>query len=425
MKKEVMCKQFKSHLITLAMVVMLITACQSSALVSSTPVLPTATAVVSATRTPKPTSSPSPTEITSPTPAALREPFWTFTTQGEIWSSPVVQDGVIYFGSDDHFLYAVELVHHLVKWKFETGGLVRSRPAIADQRVYFTSDDNYLYAVDAQSGEEAWRFDLGKALRPRGSLESNEWDYSISSPAVMDGTVFAGSGNDNFYAVDASTGQEKWQFQAKGPIRSSPVAAEGVVYFGDSFGMLYALNSQTGQEEWHFYTNNGYYAVSSPTVVDGIVYVGNRGMNPALYAIAAQNGEQQWHLPFEGSWVDSSAALVDGVVYIGSSDWLRLSAINATTGNLKWQFRGSGYMWCSPAVADGVVYIGDTDQYFYAVNATTGQEKWRVQIGNALKTVVSASRPFHGGVVSSPVVSDGVVYFGGLDGKFYAVSTAP
>jgi eukaryotic-like serine/threonine-protein kinase len=420
-----MCKQFKNGLIELAVIAMLIIACQTGSVKLLTPVLPTTTDVVAATDTPEPVSFPSPTELSGPTPIVLREPLWTFTTQGEIWSSPTIQDGVIYFGSDDHFLYALELVKHQVKWKFKTNGLVRSRPAVVDERVYLTSDDNYLYAVDAQRGKEVWRFDLGKALRPRGSLESNEWDYSISSPAVMDGTVFVGSANDNFYAVDASTGKEKWHFQARGPVRSSPAVAEGIVYFGDSYGMLHALDSQTGKEEWYFYTNNGYYAVSSPTVVDGIVYVGNRGMNPALYALTAQNGEQQWHLPFEGSWVDSSAALVDGIVYIGSSDWLRLSAIDAVTGNLKWQFKGSGYMWCSPAVANGMVYIGDTEQYFYAVNAATGQEAWRVQIGKALETVVSAIRPFHGGVVSSSVVADGVVYFGGLDGKLYAVSTVP
>jgi len=42
----------------------------------------------------------------------FRAPLWTFAAQGEVWSSPAVADGTVYFGSDDHSLYAVDLATH-------------------------------------------------------------------------------------------------------------------------------------------------------------------------------------------------------------------------------------------------------------------------------------------------------------------------
>jgi outer membrane protein assembly factor BamB len=144
---------------------------------------------------------------------------------------------------------------------------------------------------------------------------------------------------------------------------------------------------------------------------------------PCLFALDAQNGQKKWcfSYPSDIAWVESSAAVANGVVYVGSSDWMRLNAIDAATGQLRWYFRTKGDPWCSPAVAEGVVYIGATGGYFYALDATAGRELWRVRTDKGLKTM---DIRFDGGVVSSPTVVDGMVYFGSMDGKLYAVSTA-
>ncbi len=54
--------------------------------------------------------------------------LWTFPTQGEIWSSPTVQDGMAYFGSDDQSVYAVSVKTQKLKWQFPTEAIVRSLP---------------------------------------------------------------------------------------------------------------------------------------------------------------------------------------------------------------------------------------------------------------------------------------------------------
>lgn len=428
-----MSHSFWNTLSLLALVALLLSACQSSRAAAQPPAQPNdpSTVVVTAqaevpptvtlTTQPEvsPTSVPSPTPGPTSPPAPLRSPLWTFPTNGEVWSSPTVADGVVYFGSDDHFLYALDAASHQLIWKFETGDLVRSRPAVDRRVVYFTSDDNFLYALDTQTGAELWRFDLGKANHPRGPL-AQYWDYLQSSPAVAEGVVYVGSANPNFYAVDARTGQEKWRFTLKYSTRSSPAVVDGTVYVGESDLNVYAIDAQTGLEKWRFDT--GSTVIPSPTVVDGVVYVGSKA--PYVYALDAQTGQEKWRFNYPPSiaWVESSAAVANGTVYVGSSDWRRLNAIDAATGQLKWYFLTKGFPWCSPAVAEGVVYIGGTGGYFYAVGAETGQELWNVQTG---KSLVTETYGVSGGVVSSPVIADGVIYFGSLDGQLYAVSTQP
>ena len=144
-------------------------------------------------------------------------------------------------------------------WKFKTDGEVYSSPAVADGVVYVGSGDGRLYALDARTGKEKWSFNTGGAV--------------LSSPAVADGVVYAGVsefGHDHLYALDARTGKEKWKwtFQNNGLLNnSSPAVVDGVVYVGVirlGPGYLYALDARTGEEKWSFKTDGGVY--SSPAV---------------------------------------------------------------------------------------------------------------------------------------------------------------
>jgi len=77
----------------------------------------------------------------------LTELKWKFKTEDKVFSSPAIADGVVYFGSNDGNLYAVDIKTGQEKWKFKTESWVYSSPAIADGVVYFGSADGNLYAV--------------------------------------------------------------------------------------------------------------------------------------------------------------------------------------------------------------------------------------------------------------------------------------
>src|SRR4051812_11967756 len=86
-------------------------------------------------------------------PRALKGVKWKFATGGRIISSPVADKGVIYVGSWDYNVYAVDAETGKQKWKFTTLGPVASTPAIANGTVYFGSYDGKFYAVDAETGK--------------------------------------------------------------------------------------------------------------------------------------------------------------------------------------------------------------------------------------------------------------------------------
>jgi hypothetical protein len=64
---------------------------------------------------------------------------WSFHTNGEVVSSPAIVGEVVYFGSNDGNLYAMDAASGKLHWKFETGSAIPSSPAVAAGIVYFAS----------------------------------------------------------------------------------------------------------------------------------------------------------------------------------------------------------------------------------------------------------------------------------------------
>lgn len=96
---------------------------------------------------------------------------------------------------------------------------------------------------DPSRGLEAiWKFASGPSDHPY-----------ISTPAVVDGSIYFGSGDKNVYALDAKTGEERWRF-ATNNVNSSPAVVDGTVYIGSDDKNFYALDAKTGVELWRLVT---------------------------------------------------------------------------------------------------------------------------------------------------------------------------
>jgi outer membrane protein assembly factor BamB len=204
-------------------------------------------------------------------PVQLTGTKWTFKTDGPIIGSPAVANGVVYVGSVDGNMYAVDQETGKQKWKFKTfaSRQVTSSPAIANGLVYFGGFDGIVYAVDAQTGTLKWNFVAeyerrfeGKRLHgyPSGfQTIPDSWDIYTSSPAVFNGRVYIGSGDGNVYCVDAVTGILQWKFATGDIVHASPAVANNTVYIGSWDSYLYALDAETGQEKWRFKTGEDTY----------------------------------------------------------------------------------------------------------------------------------------------------------------------
>jgi len=361
-----------------------------------------------------PASTPSPEEDTR-----IAQPVWTFNTAGAIWSSPAIADGLIYFGSSDKKIYAIDAKSGKRRWEFATQGAVMGRPTIDGDAVYALSDDGYLYRLGRRDGKLQWRFDTrGNTPRDLPSATSTTYDYLASSATLADGVVYIGSADKRLYAVDARHGTERWHFDTQGSVRSIPALSGDRVYFGSYDHNVYALNSKTGALVWKLDTLEP--VVSSPLVSGGVVYIGSRSSD--LFAIDAATGIPRWKFFYWSSWVESSAAMKQDALYIGSSDYQQVFAIEAANGKERWRFGTGGSPWGTPAVAENRVYVGTVQSTgyfidhrggFFALDRASGKAVWRYP----MPAIAGA---FNSGVASSPAVDHGFVYFGGLDGNFYA-----
>ena len=140
---------------------------------------------------------------------------WKFPTGARVVGSPVIEDKVIYFGSDDGNVYAVDAESGQQIWKTTTRGPVPCTPAIDHGTVYVGSYDGKFYALDAQSGAVKWKFATegerrfeAKGLhgrQPKNQTFADAFDVFLSSPAVVDGAVYFGSGDGNLYSLDANS----------------------------------------------------------------------------------------------------------------------------------------------------------------------------------------------------------------------------
>ena len=105
--------------------------------------------------------------------------LWTFETEGErqwdAWdyylSTPAVDDRQLYFGSGDHYVYAVNKRTGDLRWKVRTGNIVHGHPAISGEKVIVGSFDGRLYAIDRGTGRTLWTFKtVGTAYFRNGEL---------------------------------------------------------------------------------------------------------------------------------------------------------------------------------------------------------------------------------------------------------------
>jgi outer membrane protein assembly factor BamB len=395
---------------------------------------------------------------TAPT---LRDVAWKFRTEGRVLSSPAVVGTTVYVGSTDGRLYAIDRSSGTERWRFQTRGPISSSPAVADGLVYISSVDGLIYAVDAATGAERWRFATRGERRftapgihgaiPRTERMPDPFDVFLSSPTVVDGTLYIGSGDQHVYALDARTGTERWRFATGDVVHATPAVANGLVYIGSWDRNLYALDASTGAERWRYTTGNDtviYNQIgiaSSAAVKDGLVFVGGR--DGKFHVVDARTGAPRWTHDNRGGWTIGSPAVRDGVVYFATSDGRRFKALDAATGATRFDLANPAVSFSSPALVGDIAYYGTSDGWLRAVNVRTGafhahfqtdgskangaqytdsagvMQTGRMYPDRTLDGMMIGMRTMFtlGSVLSSPVVVDGVLYVGSTDGHLYAI----
>lgn len=268
------------------------------------------------------------------------------------------------------------------RWVFKTNGWIYGAPCVGvDETVYASSWDGGLYAINATDGSQQWRYEVRRDEQiwssPAVAVVS---DSLLSTPVVV---VYVG-GNQSLLAITApqSTGSGsapgawsvptlKWAVKTRAPIFASPTvdldSGSGTIYIGSLDGTFLAVEPTAGRVLWSFKAGGPIYA--SATLYAGVVYVAT--LFPGnVFALDAQTGAKKWSTSTSTSTVRSRSG-ASGAAFgmplvaaplpaVHREPATPLSAVRTYTSSPSMSLQGDA------------VFLADQEGRFVALNAETG-----------------------------------------------------
>lgn len=196
-------------------------------------------------------------------------------------------------------------------------------------------------------------------------------------------------------------------FEAFIPPYVQIIAANNTLYISTASG-LYAIDSTTGAEKWVYATE--FPLGNSPTIYNGVAYVG--GLDHKIHAVDATTGAGLWTFSGGGGF-ETNPLIIGDTLYAGNRDgkMYAITISGANIGKLAWSYQTGGPVLFSAAYNNGIIYFASNDSFAYALNATTGALAWK-----------SAKLPGAGFYSYWPVVYEDKVIFSGSNAYSTAIS---
>jgi outer membrane protein assembly factor BamB/tRNA A-37 threonylcarbamoyl transferase component Bud32 len=318
------------------------------------------------------------------------QPRWTFTCADEIRGSAACDRGIVYVGSYDNHLYALNIETGKMLWKYQTDGGIVSRPAILNDSVFIGSEDSRLHVVSRRTGSLQWTYYTKGPVR--------------SSPFPAHGHIFIGSDDWAIHAINISGGRGIWQIETSAEVRSTPFVAQDAVYAGNESGEFYCLDFRGGIK-WRYKTKRA--ITSSPTITDGLVLFCS--LDSHLYALDTKSGYLVWRFKMDRGSI-SSPCVADGLIFTGSIDG-NIYCVNLNSAKEVWRFQTEHQITGSPIIVGDRLYCGSVDGNLYCLDHQTGQLHWKFKTNNP--------------ITATPAAQNGMIFIGSTDKQFYALPAGP
>jgi outer membrane protein assembly factor BamB len=286
----------------------------------------------------------------------------TFSPVGRAVSGLTVVGPTLLVGSADGKVHAFKAENLGYSWTSDAAGAaIAGAPTRYKNEVYAGSEDHYVYALNLANGQRRWRHKTGGTTL-------------VSTPPGT-GVVSAVSQDGNVYVLDTGTGKVLGKQAVSGVVSSDPLMARYDLYFGTSKGLVYNMSSfdpglgKIVDDGWTFQAEG---PVTGPPVVAAsgdTVYVATTSGN--VYAIRpgglGNPGTQLWEYRV-GSPVQGGLAVSNGVAYVGCDDGY-VYAIDITSQELRWKHKAGGGVRGGILAKNKLVYFGSLDNHVYALRA--------------------------------------------------------
>ncbi|MCK5124199.1 MAG: PQQ-binding-like beta-propeller repeat protein [Dehalococcoidia bacterium] len=341
------------------------------------------------------------------------------------WSGAAVRDGIIYVGSRDGRVVAINSSTRSQQWDYTitpaTG--IYTTPIVDGDLVYVGTYNGIVLALNTSARVEDLPF-------PQARYGEWEWYCPIENAksnaivadlAMSEDALYVASSNGRVYSLDKGSGDENWKredipvlTENAEKLWNSPVIQGNTLYVSTFDGHIYTLSAETGQLlDWSFEAEAGF--ASAPVIYEDIIYVGS--FDRHLYAATIGSDVPLWKFPQEkpaGNWFWASPIINEGIVYAGCLDG-KLYAIEAKTGEELWEFDAESPIVSSPVLIDNLLIVGAESGNVYVINPETG-------VGERIKNRENSDKPtINDQIRASLCAHEGLVYVRGEDNQLYIV----
>ncbi|MGL4773097.1 MAG: PQQ-binding-like beta-propeller repeat protein [Clostridium sp.] len=340
-----------------------------------------------------------------------KEISWTFNTNAQINSSPVAFENTVIFGNASMKLYSVDVTTQKEVWTKSLDGVV-SNTLLVDGTTLIFSTYTTCYAINAKTGDELWKYS-GDGKVTDNLL--NGYDYHSPSPVLYKDKVIFPTVSGNIYCLDKVTGKLDWQYKESGTadMRVTPAILNDKLYLADVKGAVYAMDLNTQKTLWN--VKNGSDVAHSIVAYKDIVFVGGR--NTKVVAYEAQTGKSKWeHTDKVGSWFTGEMQVVNDILYVPGSDNHAILALSYDSGNIVTNYIATSNVFSKQLIVNDKIYITYGNVYS---NDEGGIISYK--LGDSSNALWKAETKIPS--YSSPCIINDTLYFGGTDGKLYAVKT--
>jgi outer membrane protein assembly factor BamB len=260
-------------------------------------------------------------------------------------------------------------------------GRLAAEPMVADGRVYTIDTQARVRAFDVNNGSLIWEHQVRGENSPRETLFGGGVSYDS-------GRLYVTNGAGDVAALDAATGNQIWMVKPGGPLRGSPTIGNDNVYALSQDNQLFALNAQTGEKRWQSagaFELAGVFGAAAPAFAQSTLVAGYA--SGELTAYRYENGQVVWQdaLARTGistvvgtlSDIDADPVIDNGRVFaIGQGG--RMVAVELITGQRVWELNVAGIS--TPWVAGEWVFVVTDRAQLLAVSRASGRIRWISQL---------------------------------------------
>jgi outer membrane protein assembly factor BamB len=292
------------------------------------------------------------------------------------------------------------LAGSVVSWSFKTGGSVYSKPLVVSDTVFIGSEDSTFYAIDFNKGSEIWHYKTENKILSTAAYSNNV--VCFESGSVLYGLNMDGTEK---WKVTISEGAVTNHYDEWDCYHSSPNIVDGVAYVGSEKGQVVGVNIQSGEEVFRIDTGDRGVGIHvKPAVYQNKIYFGECSGMFYCYDLATKEKVWVYDTNPEKLWKDpailTDPVIKDSIIYFGGRH-CHLYALNIRNGKKVWWYSDPNNMWIlgGPVLSDSLLYIGSSNQQvLHCFNVNSRKLLWK--------------KVFDGRIYANPFVQGENVFFG-------------